>query len=102
MPLPGFKKATPKVYASIFPSNANDFRDFQLALNKLSLNDSSLYYEPENSKILGFGFRCGFLGVLHMEIVQERLEREYNLNLITTMPTVIYQILNKKGETIYI
>ena len=102
MPLPGFKKATPRVYASIFPANTNDFRDFSLALKKLSLNDSSLYYEAENSKILGFGFRCGFLGVLHMEIVQERLEREYNLKLITTIPTVIYQILDKKGKLIYI
>ena len=101
-PLPGFKKVTPRVYASIFPSDSNDFRDFQIALKKLSLNDSSLYYEAENSKILGFGFRCGFLGVLHMEIVQERLEREYNLKLITTIPTVIYEVLNKKNTLIYI
>jgi len=102
IPLPGFKKVMPRVYASIFPSDSNDFRDFQLALKKLSLNDASLYYEAENSKVLGFGFRCGFLGILHMEIVQERLEREYNLKLITTIPTVIYQVLNKKNEIVYI
>merc|ERR1711976_8706 len=100
--LDGFKKVMPRVYASIFPSDSNDSRDFQLALKKLSLNDSSLHYEAENSKILGFGFRCGFLGILHMEIVQERLEREYNLKLITTIPTVIYEVLNKKNQIVYI
>jgi len=100
--LDGFKKVMPRVYASIFPSDSNDFRDFQLALKKLSLNDASLYYEAENSKILGFGFRCGFLGILHMEIVQERLEREYNLKLITTIPTVIYEVLNKKNQVVHI
>ena len=101
-PLPGFKKVSPRVYASIFPVDSKDFRDFQLALKKLSLNDSSLYYEAENSKILGFGFRCGFLGILHMEIVQERLEREYSLKLLTTIPTVIYEVINKKNEVVYI
>jgi GTP-binding protein LepA len=101
-PLPGFKKAHPQVYAGMFPINAEDYGAFREALEKLSLNDSSLFFEPESSDALGFGFRCGFLGLLHMEIVQERLEREYDLNLITTAPTVIYEIITTKGETLLI
>ena len=101
-PLPGFKKVKPQVYAGMFPIQAEDFEAFREALSKLCLNDASLFYEPENSQALGFGFRCGFLGLLHMEIIQERLEREYQLDLITTAPTVIYEIVTKKGETLYI
>ena len=96
--LPGFKKVNPQVYAGIFTISTDDYEDFRDALSKLTLNDASLYYEPETSDALGFGFRCGFLGMLHMEIIQERLEREYNLNLITTAPTVIYQVERKTGE----
>lgn len=101
-PLPGFKKVQPKVYAGLFPVSSDDYEDFRDALSKLRLNDSSLFYEPENSTALGFGFRCGFLGLLHMEIVQERLEREYDLNLITTAPTVVYEIIKRNGECIHI
>ncbi|CAG9000487.1 MAG: Elongation factor 4 [Candidatus Celerinatantimonas neptuna] len=101
-PLPGFKKVKPQVYAGLFPVSSDDYEAFRDALGKLSLNDSSLFYEPETSTALGFGFRCGFLGMLHMEIIQERLEREYNLDLITTAPTVIYEILNTDGQTQYV
>jgi GTP-binding protein LepA len=100
--LPGFKQVKPQVYAGIFTISSDDYEDFRDALGKLTLNDASLFYEPESSDALGFGFRCGFLGMLHMEIIQERLEREYDLDLITTAPTVIYEILNKKGETILV
>ena len=100
--LPGFKRVKPQVYAGLFPISSDDFEAFREALAKLSLNDASLFYEPESSDALGFGFRCGFLGMLHMEIVQERLEREYNLELISTAPTVIYQIVSTKGETLMI
>jgi len=99
-PLPGFLLCEPKVYAGLFPVDSEEYEDFREALSKLKLNDSSLFYEPEVSHALGFGFRCGFLGLLHMEIVQERLEREYHLNLITTAPTVIYEIKSRKGEII--
>lgn len=100
--LPGFQRVKPQVYAGLFPISADDFETFREALAKLSLNDASLFYEPESSEALGFGFRCGFLGMLHMEIVQERLEREYNLDLISTAPTVIYQVTTQKGETLLI
>lgn len=97
--LPGFEKVKPQVYAGMFTVSADEFESFRDALEKLTLNDASLVYEPESSEALGSGFRCGFLGMLHMEIVQERLEREYNLNLITSAPTVIYELLLKNGET---
>ena len=98
--LAGFKKIQPQVYAGLFPVSSDDFENFRDALEKLTLNDASLYYEPESSDALGFGFRCGFLGMLHMEIIQERLEREYDLDLITTAPTVVYEVLLTKGETV--
>ena len=98
--LPGFQKVKPQVYAGLFPVSSDDFESFRDALEKLSLNDASLFFEPENSDALGFGFRCGFLGMLHMEIIQERLEREYDLDLITTAPTVIYEVVTRKGETL--
>ncbi len=100
--LSGFMQVKPQVYAGLFPVNSDDFESFREALEKLSLNDASLFYEPESSDALGFGFRCGFLGMLHMEIIQERLEREYNLDLITTAPTVIYQCKLKSGKVIEI
>ncbi|RKZ93866.1 MAG: elongation factor 4 [Gammaproteobacteria bacterium] len=98
--LPGFKSVTPQVYAGLFPVSSDDFEAFREALGKLRLNDASLFFEPENSQALGFGFRCGFLGLLHMEIIQERLEREYNLDLITTAPTVVFEVLTAKGDVI--
>ncbi|QFU21701.1 translation elongation factor 4 [Shewanella eurypsychrophilus] len=101
-PLAGFKKVKPQVYAGLFPISTDDYESFRDALNKLSLNDASLFFEPETSSALGFGFRIGFLGLLHMEIIQERLEREYNLDLITTAPTVVYEIVTTNGETIYV
>jgi GTP-binding protein LepA len=100
--LPGFKKVKPQVYAGLFPTSSDDYEDFREALAKLSLNDASLFYEPESSDALGFGFRCGFLGMLHMEIIQERLEREYNLDLLTTAPTVVYELELNNGDIIYV
>lgn len=100
--LPGFQKVKPQVYAGMFPISADDYEAFRDALEKLALNDASLDYVPENSDALGFGFRVGFLGTLHMEIIQERLEREYNLDLLTTAPTVIYELEMDSGEVIYI
>ena len=100
--LPGFKKVQPQVYAGLFPTSSDDYEDFREALAKLSLNDASLFYEPESSDALGFGFRCGFLGMLHMEIIQERLEREYNLDLLTTAPTVIYELELNNGKVVYV
>ena len=96
-PLAGFKEVKPQVFAGLYPTESNQFEALRTALEKLSLNDSSLLFEPENSTALGFGFRCGFLGLLHMEIVQERLEREYDMDLITTAPTVVYELLLKDG-----
>lgn len=100
--LPGFKKVRPQVYAGMFPVNAEDFEAFREALSKLRLNDAALFYEPESSEALGFGFRCGFLGLLHMEIIQQRLEREYDLDLITTAPTVVYEVLNNQNEILLV
>jgi GTP-binding protein LepA len=96
--LPGFKQVQPRVFAGMFPISSDDFESFREALQKLRLNDAALHFEPESSAALGFGFRCGFLGMLHMEIVQERLEREYNLELITTAPTVIFEIIASNGN----
>ncbi|MGJ8619878.1 MAG: translation elongation factor 4 [Methylophilaceae bacterium] len=101
-PLGGFKEVKPQVFAGLYPVESNQFEALRTALEKLRLNDASLLFEPENSTALGFGFRCGFLGLLHMEIVQERLEREYDMDLITTAPTVVYELLLKNGDVLQI
>jgi GTP-binding protein LepA len=101
-PLPDFKQVQPRVFAGLFPIMSDDYENFREALKKLRLNDAALHFEPETSAALGFGFRCGFLGMLHMEIVQERLEREYNLELITTAPTVIFEVVEHSGDVVYV
>ncbi len=102
VPLPGFKEVKPQVFAGLYPVEANQYDALRESLEKLKLNDSSLQYEPEVSQALGFGFRCGFLGLLHMEIVQERLEREFDMDLITTAPTVVYEVVKRDGELIQV
>ena len=101
-PLPGFKQVQPRVFAGLFPLSSDDYESFREALQKLRLNDAALHFEPETSAALGFGFRCGFLGMLHMEIVQERLEREYDLELITTAPTVVFEVIDTSGNVLHV
>ncbi len=101
-PLPGYKEVKPMVFSGVYPTNAEDFEDLRTSIGKLQLNDSSLVYQPETSMALGFGFRCGFLGLLHMEIVQERLEREYDQNIINTVPNVEYRVTKTSGEVVLV
>ena len=101
-PLPGFQEIHPMVFSGIYPINTGDFEHLKTAIGKLRLNDSAFVYQPESSVALGFGFRCGFLGLLHMEIIQERLRREYDMDIIATSPSVIYEILTTRGETVLV
>ena len=101
-PLEGFKESKPNVFAGLYPVDSNDYEGFREAVSKLRLNDAALHFQPETSEALGFGFRCGFLGMLHMEIIQERIEREYNVPLIMTSPTVVYEVINKDQNVLLI
>src|SRR5262249_11973047 len=101
-PLPGFQEIHPMVFSGIYPINTNNFEHLKTAIKKLRLNDAAFVYQPESSVALGFGFRCGFLGLLHMEIIQERLRREYNMDIITTSPSIVYEIVTTHDEKLLI
>src|SRR3978361_235087 len=101
-PLPGFQEIHPRVFSGIYPINTADFEHLKTAISKLRLNDSAFVYQPESSVALGFGFRCGFLGLLHMEIIQERLRREYDMDIIATYPSVIYEVMKTNGEVLQV
>src|SRR5690606_34750897 len=101
-PLPGYRKLNPMVFCGLYPVSSDDYTALKEALEKLQLNDSSLHFEPETSQALGYGFRTGFLGLLHMEIIQERIEREFNIEIITTAPSVVYEVRKTNGEVLFI